>query len=109
MSTRPDNRLADAPMHELACRTCAASVSVRKSSWDQTSIQWHDGAMAACMERRAGTPGAGPNGVTFRGCHELRDTIRAAAVNGELEVQSDEPLPVNPAAALAARAGSHRP
>jgi hypothetical protein len=96
MSVRPDNRLADAPMTPLACHTCGARVEVRKSSWDQTSIQWRGDAVGACVERRAATPGTGPNAGAFPGCAALRDTVREAAVRGELRVVDEDPLKVNP-------------
>ncbi|MGW9497151.1 ferredoxin [Streptomyces prasinus] len=77
---RPDNRLTDgAPMRPLACGRCAAEVLVRKSSWQQTSVQWDARATAACAERD-------PAGGAFEGCRSLRDTIREAALRGTLEV-----------------------
>ncbi|HEY9332534.1 MAG TPA: ferredoxin [Streptomyces sp.] len=80
---REDNRLADgAPMRPLACERCAAQVLVRKSSWQQTSVQWNGGATALCAERE----GAGP---AFEGCGSLRDTIRAAALRGTIELVDD--------------------
>ncbi len=88
-------------MQQVRCRACTASVTARKSSWDQTTIQWHDDAVEACLERRAASPRPGPNGGTFSGCQELRQSIREAAVAGTLEVVSHEPLPVNPEAAFA--------
>ncbi|KDQ70904.1 ferredoxin [Streptomyces sp. NTK 937] len=75
---RLDNRLADGPpMRPLACERCAAQVLVRKSSWQQTSVQWDGRAAAACAER-------GPSGGAFEGCGALRDTIREAALRGAL-------------------------
>jgi hypothetical protein len=67
-------------MEPLQCRVCRAAVKVRKSSWDQTSVQWHDETAAACLERRAYT------GQLFEGCSALRDSIREAAVLGQLTV-----------------------
>jgi hypothetical protein len=96
MSARPDNRLADVPMTPLACRACGARVEVRKSSWDQTSIQWHGDAVEACVERRAIAAGPGPDGGAFRGCAALRDTVREAAVSGDLRIVDEDPLKVNP-------------
>lgn len=96
MSVRPDNRLATAPMTPLACNACGARVEVRKSSWDQTSIQWHEDAVATCVERRAATDRPGPNGGTFGGCANLRETVREAAVAGSLGIVDDDPLKVNP-------------
>ncbi|TXS49764.1 ferredoxin [Streptomyces sp. or43] len=80
---RVDNRLADGvPMRPLACDRCAAQVLVRKSSWQQTSVQWNSGATALCAERE----GAGP---AFEGCGSLRDTIREAALRGTIELVDD--------------------
>lgn len=78
--TRADNRLADgAPMRPLSCERCAARVLVRKSSWQQTSVQWDAPALAACAERDTAA-------TAFEGCGALRETIRAAALNGAIEV-----------------------
>ena len=90
MAVRPDNRLLDAPMQAVTCDTCRAEVEVRKSSWEQTSIQWHDDAVQRCVERRAASPRPGPNGTTFRGCEALRATVAALAVGGALGVQSEQ-------------------
>lgn len=95
MAIRPDVRLDDAPMQPVSCGTCGAQVLARKSSWDQTSLQWSDDALASCVERRASAPRPGPNGGTFAGCSSLRTTVREAAVRGELTVVSGEPLPTN--------------
>lgn len=98
MTVRPDNRLVDGPMLPVGCAACGASVEVRKSSWEQTSIQWHADAVEACLERRAASPRSGPNGGTFSGCQALRDAIREATVRGDLPVQDGDPLPINPEA-----------
>ena len=76
-----DNRLADgALMRPLACDRCSAQVLVRKSSWLQTSVQWDGRAMAACVERDP------DSGGPFEGCGSLRDTIRAAALRGAVQL-----------------------
>lgn len=81
---RVDNRLADgAPMRPLACDRCAARVLVRKSSRQQTSVQWNGGAMALCAERERA-------GAAFEGCGSLRDTIREATLRGTIEVVDEE-------------------
>ncbi len=90
---RPDVRLDDGPMRPVTCTACSAHVEVRKSSWEQTSIQWHADALAACHERREGGP-ARP-GFSFAGCSRLGESIREAAVNGELPIQSGDPLRTN--------------
>ncbi|MEU8706914.1 ferredoxin [Streptomyces sp. NPDC048565] len=80
---RVDNRLTDGgPMRPLACGRCAALVLVRKSSWQQTSVQWNGGAMALCAEREGA-------GAAFEGCGSLRDTIREAALRGTIELVDD--------------------
>ncbi|MDN5892810.1 MAG: hypothetical protein L0H93_02190 [Nocardioides sp.] len=98
MSVRPDNRLDDGPMHQVTCAACSALVQVRKSSFEQTSIQWSDDALDTCVERRAASPRPGPNGETFSGCQSLRESIRGAVEHGDLPVQDDTPTPVNPEA-----------
>lgn len=87
---REDVRLEDAPMTPLTCATCGAGVEARKASWDQTSVQWHAEALAACLERRASGAGSGPNGRVFTGCSALRDALREAAVRGDLPVVDEE-------------------
>ncbi|MGF3139262.1 ferredoxin [Streptomyces diastaticus] len=83
IDNRFDTRRADGvPMRPLACERCAAEVLVRKSSRQQTSVQWNARATAACAEREA----AGRTGVAFEGCRSLRDTIREAAVAGRIEI-----------------------
>lgn len=96
MTVRPDNRLTDGPMTPVGCATCGASVEARKSSWEQTSVQWHEDSVQRCLERRASSPRPGTNGAAFPGCQALRESIRAAAVRGELPVQDGAPLPTNP-------------
>ncbi|WP_433872952.1 ferredoxin [Saccharopolyspora sp. CA-218241] len=89
MGVRSDARLLDVPMEPVTCRRCRARVEVRKSSWDQTSVQWHEDAARSCAERRAGARGTGPNAAVFAGCSALRDSIRRAAVRGELPVGTE--------------------
>ncbi|NLT29850.1 MAG: ferredoxin [Propionibacterium sp.] len=82
---RPDVRLDDAPMEPVTCETCQQQVEVRKSTWDQTSIQWHRDAMEGCVERRASNLEDG----RFPGCSALRDSVRKAAVLGQVHIVSD--------------------
>ncbi|WP_202033129.1 hypothetical protein [Nocardioides sp. WS12] len=99
MSVRPDVRLEAAPMQPVDCGACGATVLARKSSWDQTTLQWSTDALATCAERRtAAESSERPNRNAFTGCSALTAAIRAAAVAGALDVQSDEPLPTNPEA-----------
>jgi hypothetical protein len=96
---RPDVRLDDAPMQPVACTACGAEVLARKSSWDQSTVQWTATALELCVERR--TPAersSRPNRNAFPGCSALRASIREAAVRGTLEVHDDAPLKSNPEA-----------
>ncbi|MFF8596451.1 ferredoxin [Streptomyces sp. NPDC015220] len=87
MAVRQDNRLLEEPMAPVTCGTCGAEVEARKSSWEQTSVQWHAGALASCAERRAAA--AGP-GTVFTGCRALARAIGEAAVQGRIRVQCDD-------------------
>ncbi|MFB6988198.1 ferredoxin [Streptomyces sp. NPDC056178] len=93
---RLDNRLTDGPpMQPLACERCAARVLVRKSSWQQTSVQWDGRSMAVCAERD-------PAGGGFEGCRSLRETIRESALRGTLAIvdgADGDPLPGAPGSA----------
>lgn len=98
---RPDTRLEDGPMRPVECGACGAAVLARKSSWDQTSIQWSPDARTRCHERAVPHPAEPrPNRNAFPGCDALRASVREAAVRGDLEVQSHEPLKTNPEAHL---------
>lgn len=89
MTVRPDNRLADAPMASVTCRRCQATVLVRKSTWEQTSVQWDAESAARCVQRRefdaiqrADRP--------FLVCFELRDSIEDAARSGSLRIVDED-------------------
>lgn len=97
---RDDVRLEYGAMTPVDCTTCGARVEARKSSWDQTSIQWSAAALATCAERRACTRRPGPNGAAFLGCRALSQALREAVVHGDLPVQDTDELRTNPAAEL---------
>jgi hypothetical protein len=87
MAVRPDNRLAVAPMVPVACRRCGACVLARKSSWNQTSVQWNAEASARCIERRDAENLAAYAGRSlFLACSALNDSIIEAVRQGELPV-----------------------
>lgn len=69
---------------------CGACVEVRKSSWDQTSIQWNEEAAQDCLELRAASEGEGPNGHVIEGCSALRESVREAAVRGDIRIELEE-------------------
>ncbi|GAA2142666.1 ferredoxin [Actinomadura napierensis] len=77
MTIRQDDRLADGPLLPVRCRRCAAEVLVRKSSWEQTSIQWTAEARAACPELAADP---------HETCPALRSAIQEAALTGAIRV-----------------------
>ena len=87
MAVRPDNRLADSPMVPVACRRCGACVLARKSTWNQTSVQWNADASARCVERRDAehlTEHA-ERGL-FLACSALNGSIVDAVRTGDLPV-----------------------
>ncbi|HZN83116.1 MAG TPA: ferredoxin [Mycobacterium sp.] len=93
MAVRPDNRLADSPMVPVCCRRCGASVLARKSSWNQTSVQWDAEASARCLERREAENLAAYAGRSlFLACSALSDAIIEAVRHGDLPVV-DETVP----------------
>ena len=87
MVVRPDNRLADSPMVQVACSRCGACVLARKSSWNQTSVQWNAEASARCLERRDADNLAAHSGRgLFLACSGLSGSILDAVRNGDLPV-----------------------
>ena len=92
MTARTDNRLTDAPMQSVCCQRCAARVLVRKSSWNQTSVQWDAAASAQCRERDDAERlrAYGGSGF-FLACTALGDSISTAARRGELPVVDEIP------------------
>jgi hypothetical protein len=87
MPIRVDNRLSDYPMVSVACRHCGARVLARKSSWNQTSVQWNSAASARCLERRdAQNLAAYSGGGVFLACAALAESIVDAVRHGDLPV-----------------------
>jgi hypothetical protein len=90
MTVRADNRLDDAPMAPVTCRQCGAGVQVRKSSWNQTSVQWTAAALARCEERCAAAQLAAYGGRgLFLACSALAGSIVDAVRQGTLSVVDD--------------------
>ncbi len=85
---RSDNRLDEVPMRPLSCDTCAATVLVRKSSREQTTLQWNAAARAACHEL-GNSPIPGP---ALAGCSRLAQTIDEAVARGRLPVVQAQPV-----------------
>ncbi len=86
-SARKDNRLDEMPMVPVACRTCAARVLARKSSWNQTSVQWNADATGRCVERAEAQRISAPGGRgVFLMCSALSESIVDAARHGDLAI-----------------------
>ncbi len=91
---RADVRLDDAPMRPVSCDACGAEVTARKSSPDQTSVQWTADAVRRCHERSVVRPSSDrPNRQAFAGCSALRDAVRSAAAQGHVEILDQHPTP----------------
>ncbi|MCV7103250.1 ferredoxin [Mycobacterium palustre] len=86
-SVRTDNRLDEVPMRPVTCRTCGARVLARKSSWNQTSVQWNADATARCAERaEAGEMPLQAGRGVFQACSSLTESILDAVRQGELSI-----------------------
>jgi hypothetical protein len=86
-SVRADNRLEEMPMMPVACRNCGARVLARKSSWNQTSVQWNADATARCAERRDAQKISASGGrCVFLVCSALSESIVAAVRHGDLSI-----------------------
>jgi hypothetical protein len=89
-SVRADNRLEDMPMIPVVCRSCGARVLARKSSWNQTSVQWSADATARCAERAEAQQISAPGGRgVFLACSALTESIVDAVRHGALPIVDD--------------------
>ncbi|MET8795917.1 hypothetical protein ABZV91_05570 [Nocardia sp. NPDC004568] len=80
-------------MQPLACRSCAARVSVAKYSPAHTSVQWTADASRACREMAAG------HGDYLPRCTSLDRTIDDAVAHGEVAMTTRSEPVVAPLAA----------
>jgi hypothetical protein len=86
-SVRGDNRLDETPMMPVACRNCGARVLARKSTWNQTSVQWNADATARCTERaEAQKISAHAGRGVFLVCSALAESIIDAVRHGNLPI-----------------------
>jgi hypothetical protein len=91
-SVREDNRLDEMPMMPVACRNCGARVLARKSSWNQTSVQWNADATARCAERAEAQQISAPGGRgVFLACSALSESILDAVRHGGLSIVDEIP------------------
>lgn len=75
----------DAAVQQVRCIECLAKVQVRKSAWEQTSVQWNNEALDLCRERPARSTGNLPRDQ-FVGCETLRAAVRDETVQGNLKL-----------------------
>lgn len=74
-------------MMPVACRQCGARVLARKSTWNQTSVQWNADAAARCAERaEAQKMSAHASRGVFLVCSALSESIVDAVRRGELSI-----------------------
>lgn len=85
-SSRQDNRLDDMPMAAVVCRTCGARVLARKSSWNQTSVQWNADSTARCPERAEAQKVSEHGRGVFLACAALSESILDAVRHGDLAI-----------------------
>jgi YD repeat-containing protein len=86
---RSDERLADLPMTPVECQRCHATVRVRKSSWQQTSVQWDAAGARSCAERRSPADGGAVREADFFTCAGLRESIAQAVLSGAVPMPED--------------------
>jgi hypothetical protein len=85
--TPADNRLDEMPMVPVACRGCGARVLARKSTWNQTSVQWNAAATARCAERADAEQMLAHAGRgVFLACSALGASILDAVRHGDLAI-----------------------
>jgi hypothetical protein len=94
MAVRVDVRLSDCPLVSVACRRCGSIVLVRKSSWNQTSVQWNADASARCLERRTASPTAWSKRGIFLTCAALNESIVDGVRRGDVPVVDEIAEPV---------------
>ena len=83
-----DSRLSDYPMVTVSCRRCGGELLVRKSSWNQTSVQWNAEASAGCVERR---DAADLSQSVFMVCSALAESIAGAVRDGDVPIVDESP------------------
>jgi hypothetical protein len=84
-----DDRLADLPMTPVECQRCHATVQVRKSSVQQTSVQWDEAGARRCPERRSSLSAGGIREADFFTCAGLRESIAQATLSGTIPMAEE--------------------
>lgn len=89
--THADRRAyLEAGLRELACESCGVTVRAKKSSAQQTSIQWSAAAVRGCAEFGDRTARGEPTALVAT-CTRLRDSIGRAVRDGRLDTRTDPP------------------
>jgi hypothetical protein len=86
-------------MVPVVCGRCGAEVLARKSTWDQTGVQWRAQETAQCLERREAEKLAEHGNGLFLGCAALGESIVAAVCAGDLAIVEETLTPTPPSAA----------
>ena len=77
-------------LRELACDSCGVTVRAKKSSAQQTSIQWSAAAVRGCTEFADRTARGEPTALIAT-CTRLRDSIGQAVRDGRLDARQEPP------------------
>jgi hypothetical protein len=94
MTVWADNRLFDCPMATVTCHCCGGDVMVRKSSWNQTSVQWNTETSARCLERHADNAIACSRRGVFLACMALSESIVDGVRRGDVPIVDEIAEPV---------------
>lgn len=70
----------DGGLTDLSCQSCGVQVRVKKTSVQQTSVQWSAAAVGGCTE----FAGRGGPGALVPTCRRLRESIDRAVRDGRL-------------------------
>lgn len=83
-TTQVDRRAyLEGGLTDLTCDSCGVQVKVKKSSAEQTSVQWSAAAVRRCVEF-ADRAGRGQPTALVASCGKLRDSIERATRDGRL-------------------------
>ncbi|HEU5474173.1 MAG TPA: hypothetical protein VFV67_26300 [Actinophytocola sp.] len=86
MTTQEQREYLTAGLVPVDCHGCPTRVLVRKSSAEQTSVQWTGHPAASCPEFAARVA-AGELSARIEGCPKLRASIEHAVAEGLIEVR----------------------
>lgn len=79
-------------LHEVECRTCLATVLVKKTGAHHTSVQWNNAALSQCSQI-AEIRADGGNAALLPTCPRLSASIAHAVAEGILPDESPDADP----------------